>query len=229
MKRRLSSLRLVRGRQTEFLDNLKSQNNLRGDLEAVRDSVNRITEGKTDTQNDVAIKVQNAESSLNEALETLSKLTEAQASREFRAVASYFEIKELCKCFVEAGKVLKTIPKNKAAEAKKDLDRVYVKMILKDFNDSYNEHCSLLRNAITTQIARVRMMETKRSDNSAIAGAEARLGNLKGFFLEDTGSEWSNIRLEGPTVLTRNEVKGDEMDTETKEILKHYRRQNVLR
>ena len=72
------------------------------------------------------------------------------------------------------------------------------------------------------------MMKTVRVDKSAIEEAEKRLENLKMMWLEDTEDEWSNIREEGPAVLTKNAIKGPEMDIETKELLKNYKEQGLI-
>ena len=61
-----------------------------------------------------------------------------------------------------------------------------------------------------------------RADKPDITETKKRLENLKKMWWEDTEEEWSKIKLDGPTVLTRNAVSGNEMDLETKALLKRY-------
>ena len=88
---------------------------------------------------------------------------------------------------------------------------------------------SLLSEVIITQSARVRKLKTNRAGKSRIAEAERRLEGLKAEFLADTGSEWSDMRAEGPVLLTTNEVRGSEVRPVLKLELKQLTRGNVLR
>ena len=67
MKKRLSSLRLIRGRQAEFLDNLESQIDLGRELETVRDNIDEILQGETNVGSDVADEIQTAKSEMEKA------------------------------------------------------------------------------------------------------------------------------------------------------------------
>ena len=88
---------------------------------------------------------------------------------------------------------------------------------------------SLLSKVIITQSARVRKLKTNRAGKSRIAEAERRLESLKAEYLADTGREWSDVREEGPILLTSNAVKGSEVLPELKEMTKDLRRENIVR
>ena len=88
---------------------------------------------------------------------------------------------------------------------------------------------SLLSKVIITQSARVRKLKTNRAGKSRIAEAERRLESLKAEYLADTGREWSDVREEGPVLLTTNQVRGSEVLPELKLKIKQLRRENVLR
>ena len=88
---------------------------------------------------------------------------------------------------------------------------------------------SLLSKVIISQSARVRKLKTNRAGKSRIAEAERRLESLKAEFLADTGSEWSDVREEGPVLLTTNEVRGSEVLPELKEMTRNLRRENIVR
>ena len=88
---------------------------------------------------------------------------------------------------------------------------------------------SLLSEVIITQSARVRKLKTNRAGKSRIAEAERRLESLKAEYLADTGREWSDVREEGPILLTSNAVKGSEVLPELKEMTKDLRRKNIVR
>ena len=88
---------------------------------------------------------------------------------------------------------------------------------------------SLLSKVIISQSARVRKLKTNRAGKSRIAEAERRLESLKAEFLADTGREWSDMREEGPVLLTTNQVRGSEVLPELKEMTKDLRRENIVR
>ena len=88
---------------------------------------------------------------------------------------------------------------------------------------------SMLREAILEKGARVRRLRSDRAGQAVIAEAERRLEELKAEFLTDTGKEWSDMRAEGPVLLTTNEVRGSEVRPELKLKLKQLTRENVLR
>ena len=48
-------------------------------------------------------------------------------------------------------------------------------------------------------------------------------------FLGDVGKEWSDVREEGPVLLTTNAVRGSEVLPELREMTRQLRRENVLR
>ena len=62
-----------------------------------------------------------------------------------------------------------------------------------------------------------------------IAEAERRLKSLKAEFLADTGREWSDVREEGPVLLTTNQVRGSEVLPELKVMTEDLRKRNVVR
>ena len=88
---------------------------------------------------------------------------------------------------------------------------------------------SLLSKVIISQSARVRKLKTNRAGKSRIAEAERRLESLKAEYLADTEREWSDVREEGPILLTSNAVKGSEVLPELKEMTKDLRRKNIVR
>ena len=88
---------------------------------------------------------------------------------------------------------------------------------------------SLLNEAILAQLSLVMELRSDRAGKSVIAEAERRLEELKAEFLADTGSEWSDMRAEGPVLLTTNEVRGSEVRPVLKLELKQLTRGNVLR
>ena len=88
---------------------------------------------------------------------------------------------------------------------------------------------SLLREAILAQVSLVKELRSDRAGKSLIAEAERRLEQLKAEFLTDTGAEWSDVRAEGPVLLTTNKVRGTEALAELKLELKQLTRDNVLR
>ena len=88
---------------------------------------------------------------------------------------------------------------------------------------------SLLSELILAQLSLLMELRSIRADKSVIAEAERRLTALKAEFLADTGEEWSDVREEGPVLLTTNQVRGSEVLPELKLQLKQLRRKNVLR
>ena len=88
---------------------------------------------------------------------------------------------------------------------------------------------SLLSELILSQLSLLMELRSIRADKSVIAEAERRLTALKAEFLADTGEEWSDVREEGPVLLTTNQVRGSEVLPELKLQLKQLRRKNVLR
>ena len=88
---------------------------------------------------------------------------------------------------------------------------------------------SMLREAILEQGARVRRLRSDRAGQAVIAEAERRLETLKAEFLADTGREWSDVREEGPVLLTTNKVRGSEALPELQEMTKDLRRGNFVR
>ena len=87
----------------------------------------------------------------------------------------------------------------------------------------------LLSEIILAQLSLLMELRSIRADKSVIAEAERRLTALKAEFLADTGGEWSDVREEGPVLLTTNQVRGSEVLPELKLQLKQLRRKNVLR
>ena len=88
---------------------------------------------------------------------------------------------------------------------------------------------SLLSEAILAQVSLVKELRSDRAGKSLIAEAERRLEQLKVEFLTDTGAEWSDVRAEGPVLLTTNKVRGSEALSELTLELKQLTRDNVLR
>ena len=88
-----------------------------------------------------------------------------------------------------------------------------------------------LREAIIEQGARVRKLRTDKPIESEIEEAVKRQDLLKADFKAATGSEseWSEVKDEGPILLTTNKVRGKEVLPELKERLKELRRENVIR
>ena len=82
-----------------------------------------------------------------------------------------------------------------------------------------------LREAILEQTGRVRKLKVKPE----IEEATRELVSLKEEYKTVTGSEWSDLREEGPILLTTNKVRGREVLPELKEMVKQLRRENVIR
>ena len=88
---------------------------------------------------------------------------------------------------------------------------------------------SMLREAILEKGARVRRLRSDRAGQAVIAEAERRLEELKAEFLADTEKEWSDVREEGPVLLTTNKVRGSEALPELRAMTKDLRRENIVR
>ena len=86
-----------------------------------------------------------------------------------------------------------------------------------------------LREAIIDQGARVRKLRTDKATESEIEEAERRQESLKADYKAATGGDWSEVREEGPILLTTNEVKGVEVLPELGERLKELVREGVIR
>ena len=82
-----------------------------------------------------------------------------------------------------------------------------------------------LREAILEQTARVRKLKVKPE----IEEATRELVSLKEEYKTVAGSEWSDLREEGPILLTTNKVRGREVLPELREIVKQLRRENIIR
>ena len=83
---------------------------------------------------------------------------------------------------------------------------------------------SRLREAIIDQGARVRKLEGNEKEE-----ALKRQETLRADYKAATGSEWSDVRDEGPILMTSNAVRGREVRMELKQRLLELRRQNVIR
>ena len=82
-----------------------------------------------------------------------------------------------------------------------------------------------LREAILEQTARVRKLKVKPE----IEEATRELVSLKEEYKTVTGSEWSDLREEGPILLTTNKVRGREALPEWKGMVKQLQRENIIR
>ena len=82
-----------------------------------------------------------------------------------------------------------------------------------------------LREAIIDQGARVRKLKVK----SEVEEAERRQESLKADWKAATGGDWSEVREEGPILLTTNRVRGREVLPELRERLKELVREGVIR
>ena len=52
---------------------------------------------------------------------------------------------------------------------------------------------------------------------------------MKDDYLSDTGQEWSDVREEGPVILTNNPVIGGEISSELTDIVKELKSKEALR
>ena len=82
-----------------------------------------------------------------------------------------------------------------------------------------------LREAIIFQGARVRKLEGKSEKEEALKRQET----LRADYKAATGMEWSDVRDEGPILMTSNAVRGSEVRQELKQRLKDFREQNIIR
>ena len=82
-----------------------------------------------------------------------------------------------------------------------------------------------LREAILEQTARVRKLKAKPE----IERARRKLVSLKEEYRTVTGSEWSDLREEGPILLSTNAVRGRDVLPEWKGLVKQLRRENIIR
>ena len=82
-----------------------------------------------------------------------------------------------------------------------------------------------LREAILDLTARVRKLKVKPE----MEEATRELVSLKEEFKTVTGREWSDLREEGPILLTTNKVRGREVLPELIEMLKQLHRRNFIR
>ena len=97
-----------------------------------------------------------------------------------------------------------------------------------EINEAYHKLEFLktrLREAIIDQGARVRKLKVQ----SEIEEAERRQESLKADWKTATGGDWSEVKEEGPILLTTNAVRGKEVLPELKERLKELRREDVIR
>ena len=82
-----------------------------------------------------------------------------------------------------------------------------------------------IREAILGHTARVRKLKVK----SEIDKATKELVSLKEEYKTVTGSEWSDLREEGPILLTTNKVRGREVLPELREMVKQFLSENLIR
>ena len=82
-----------------------------------------------------------------------------------------------------------------------------------------------LRETILDLTDRLRKLKVK----SKIEEATSELVSLKEEFKTVTGREWSDVREEGPVLLTTNAVRGSEVLPELREMTRQLRRENVVR
>ena len=87
---------------------------------------------------------------------------------------------------------------------------------------------SMMGEMIIEQMALVRELRA-RWGRTEIAEAVDVLVRQKREFLGDFGREWSDVREEGPVLLTANTVRGSEVLPELREMTRQLRRENVLR
>ena len=72
-------------------------------------------------------------------------------------------------------------------------------------------------------------MRAERSPRTVLEKAEERLKALKAEYFSDTGTEWSDVREEGPIILTNNAVTGNEVSPELTDIVKQLKREKAMR
>ena len=82
-----------------------------------------------------------------------------------------------------------------------------------------------LREAIPDLTARVRKLKAKSEKEEATM----ELVSLKEEYKTVTGREWSDLREEGPILLTTNKVRGREVLPEFRDMVKQLHRGNFIR
>ena len=114
---------------------------------------------------------------------------------------------------------------------KKMKDKCFCKKVYKSILDIFTTPATMsrtqdeLREAIPDLTARVRKLKAKSEKEEATM----ELVSLKEEYKRVTGSEWSDVREEGPILLTTNKVRGREVLPELREMLKQLRRENIIR
>ena len=85
--------------------------------------------------------------------------------------------------------------------------------------------------AITYLGPRVRSLRMRRdrTSRSQLVEAEEWLETLKDEYFSDTGEEWSDVREEGPIILTTNPVTGGEISSELTDIVKQLKSNGAMR
>ena len=83
---------------------------------------------------------------------------------------------------------------------------------------------SRLREAIIYQGARVRKLEGNEKEE-----ALKRQETLRADYKAATGLEWSDVRDEGPILMTSNEVRGEDVREELRQRLTEDRERNIIR
>ena len=84
---------------------------------------------------------------------------------------------------------------------------------------------SRLREAIIKQGGRVRKLEGNSENEEAVRRLESLVADYKAA----TGKDWSDVRDEGPILLTFNEVRGNDLRQELRQRLLELREQNIIR
>ena len=105
----------------------------------------------------------------------------------------------------------------------------WIKRIFPSFRKTFYELCFLHKQAIIEQGGRVKSLRTERTSRTVLVEAEWRLKALKAEYLSDTGEEWSDVREEGPIILTNNAVTGNEVSPELTDIVKQLKREKAMR
>ena len=100
---------------------------------------------------------------------------------------------------------------------------------IRKFWRTFSELRYLYVEAITYQGGLARSLRKDRKSRPELEKAEERLKALKADYLSDTGEEWSDVREEGPIILTKNAVRGMEISPELTDIVKHLKRDDVMR
>ena len=93
----------------------------------------------------------------------------------------------------------------------------------------FSELSHLYVEAITYQGGLARSLRKDRKSRPELEKAEERLKALKVDYLSDTGEEWSDVREEGPIILTKNIVRGCEFSPELTDIVKQLKKEEALR